>query len=515
MRRTLCTVSTLLLAAACGGGGSSGGPSAPPPPPPPPPPPSNNAPEFTSASSVSIEENTTGVLFTFEATDADSDDISFAFTGPGDSQLFDLNSDTGELSARSPIDFERPDDADGDNVYEIDVEASDGQGGTTSTTLSLTVTDVAENGTIVTISGTFFEPVFVAPIPGTELLAVVEKAGEVYAYNPATGALASPLFLNLAGDLSYFGEQGLLGLAFSPDYETDGTIYINVTNTSGDTEIRRYTAFSGSRTQIDPSTKDVILRVAQPASNHNAGWIGFSNDGLLYVPLGDGGGSGDPNENAQDPDELLGKILRIDVTGDDFPGDDLRDYTIPAGNAFEGGGGRPEIFALGVRNPYRGSVDPVTGDLFFGDVGQDAIEEINRLPADAAGTNFGWDTREGTQTFEGPDDAAFTPPVAEYAHGTGPFEGSSVVGGYVYRGNIEAIQDHYVFGDFITGNFWSVPESDLVIGQTVPSSAFQRLNDVFEGANLIGGMSSFGLDKEGRLLIQNYSGNLNRLEDQL
>ncbi|WP_156807952.1 PQQ-dependent sugar dehydrogenase [Henriciella marina] len=513
MRRLLCSVPFILMAAACGGGGSSGAPASPPPPPPPPPPSANNAPEFTSTPTLSVAENTSGVIYTFEVSDPDGDEVTLAAVKSSDILLFDLNTDTGELSPAAALDFDSPADEDKNNVYELTVEATDDQGAATRFTLNLTVTDVAERGTIITISDTFEQPVYVTPIPGTERLAVVQKGGLIFAYNPTTGALGAP-FLNVEADTSSIGERGLLGLAFSPDFETDRTLYVNVTNTSGDTEIRRYQMFSGSSTQADPSTKDVILTVAQPESNHNAGWIGFSNDGLLYVPLGDGGGSGDPNEKAQDPNELLGKILRLDVTGDDYPADDLRDYAIPAGNPFIGGGGRPEIFALGVRNPYRGSVDPVTGDFFFGDVGQNAIEEINRLPADGAGTNFGWDTREGTQEFEGPDDPAFTEPVAEYAHGSGPFEGNSVTGGYVYRGNIEAIQNHYVFGDFASGNFWSVPETDLVIGETVPSSSFQRLNDVFEGAILVGGMSSFGLDQQGRLLIQNFSGNLNGLEDQ-
>ena len=480
----------------------------------PPPPPANNAPVFDSAASISVEENTAGAIYTFEASDPDGDEVTLSPVSSNDIQLFNFDAETGVLSTAATLDFERPADANQDNVYEIGVEATDGNGATTSFTLSLTVTDVAETGSIVTVSGAFQEPVFVTPLPGTDLLAVVEKGGVIFLHNPDTGSGPALPLLNVEPEVSTNGERGLLGLAFSPDFETDRTLYVNLTNVDGDTEIRRYRMFSGSTEQADPATADTILTVSQPAANHNAGWIGVSNDGLLYVPLGDGGGSGDPNENAQDPDELLGKILRIDVSSDAFPADDSRDYAIPPDNPFATSGGRPEIFALGVRNPYRASVDAVTGDLFFGDVGQNAIEEINRLPPDAGGTNFGWDTREGTQEFEGPDDPSFTDPVAEYEHGSGPFQGNSVTGGYVYRGQVEIVQDHYIFGDFISGNFWSVPEDDLVLGQTVPSSQFQRLNDTISNASLVGGMSSFGLDQEGRLLILNYSGNINRLEAQ-
>ena len=269
--------------------------------------------------------------------------------------------------------------------------------------------------------------------------------------------------------------------------------------------MRRYQMFSGSSVQADPATMDVIFRKLQPRSNHNAGWIGFSNEGLLYVPLGDGGGVGDPNERAQDVDQVFGKILRLDVTGDDFAGDDLRDYAIPDSNPFAGGGGAPEVFAIGLRNPFRCSVDDQTGDLFIGDVGQNAIEEINRMPADGAGMNFGWDEREGTQSYEGDADPSFVDPVAEYGHGSGPFEGQSVTGGYVYRGQVDTVQNHYVFGDFISGNLWSVPIDQLNNGSTVPSDQFQRLNDLIPvETGSITNVSSFGLDAAGNLLVIDY-----------
>ena len=210
-----------------------------------------------------------------------------------------------------------------------------------------------------------------------------------------------------------------------------------------------------------------------------------------------------------------GENVDCHFAGDDFPGNDSRDYAIPAGNPFASGGGAPEIFAIGVRNPFRCSVDAVTGDLFIGDVGQGLREEIDRLPADGAGLNFGWDTQEGTIDFEGPDQADFVDPVAEYNHGSGPLEGNSVTGGVVYRGPVADLQDTYIFGDFVSGNFWAVPVGDLVNGSTVPSSQFQRLNDLYTpDTGTIANIPAFGLDADGNLLVVEYGGSIYRLESQ-
>lgn len=492
------------MVAGCGGGGDGGGTT--------PPPPSNAAPDFTSEPAVSIEENTTGTIYTFTTSDPDGDAVTLSVVSGGDEAAFDIDTASGDVSLPAGLDFEDPADGDGDNVYEITVRATDPAGASTDFTLSVTVTDVAEAGSLRQIGSGFSQPLFVAAIPGSDLLAVVEKGGLIRTLDPQTGTVGSVPLLDVSAEVSTDSERGLLGLAFSPDFASDGAFYVNLTNPGGATEIRRYEMFAGSATQADPATEDLIFTTPQPAANHNAGWIGFSNDGLLYIPLGDGGGSGDPNENAQDVSEVLGKILRVDISGDDFPADDARDYAIPPGNPFAGGGGRPEIFAIGLRNPFRASVDPVTGDLFIGDVGEGAIEEIDRLAPDGGGTNFGWDTREGTQQFEGPDDPAFTDPVAEYGHGSGPLQGQSVTGGYVYRGPVTDIQDHYVFGDFVSGNYWSVPVDDLIVGQTVASSAFQRLNDAFPpDTGTIGNISSFGLDADGNLLMVEYGGSVYRL----
>lgn len=508
MRRSLILISLagVLAAAGCGGGG--GGSSTPPPTP-------NRAPVFTSAASVSVEEGVTGEVYTFEVNDPDGDAVTLSVISGADEANFDIDTATGTVSVPTALDFEDPADTDQDNDYQVSVRATDAVGAATGFTLSIRVTDVTESGTLTRIATGFAQPLFVAPVPGTSLLAVVEKSGLIRTLDPATGAIDGVPLLDVSAEVATDGERGLLGLAFEPGFAAGGMIYVNLTNLSGDTEIRRYRMFAGSSTQADPATGDLILAVDQPGTTHNAGWIGFSNGGLLYIPLGDGSDPAAPGESSQDPDQLLGKVLRVDVTGDDFPADDSRDYVIPPGNAFPGGGGRPEIFALGLRNPFRASVDPVTGDLFIGDVGQNSIEEIDRLPPDGAGTDYGWDTREGTQAFEGPDHPAFTDPVAEYSHGSGPLQGNSVTGGYVYRGAVAEIQNHYVFGDFVSGNYWSVPVDDLIPGSTVPASQFQRLNDLFPpDTGTISNISSFGLDADGDLLLVAYSGSIYRLAPQ-
>ncbi len=494
----------LAALAACSGGGGGGSS--------PPPAATNRAPVITSPLSASIAENASGVVYTLTASDPDGDTVTISVVAGGDEDMFSING--GDVSIATPLDFENPADADGNNIYEITFRVQDPGGLRTEQTVSLTVTDAVESMALRRVGEGFNSPLYLEGIPGSSSVVVVEKGGLVRVLDPDSGAIQSVPFLDVSGEVSTDGERGLLGLAFSPEFATDRTVYVNLTNSTGTTEIRRYQTFAGTPAQVDPSTEDIILTVAQISNNHNAGWIGFDDTGLLYVPLGDGGGGGDPNEVAQDTSELLGKILRLDVSSDAFPGDDLRDYAIPAGNAFPGGaGGREEIYAIGLRNPFRGSFDPDTGDFFIGDVGQSSREEVNRMTTDEGGVNFGWDDQEGTIDFEASDRPELVDPVAEYVWGTGPFEGRSITGGYVYRGNIQPIQNHYVFGDFITGNIWSIPVDDLVRGSTVPSTRFNRLNDsLIPDAGSIGNVSSFGLDAPGNLYIVSYGGDIFRVE---
>jgi len=378
--------------------------------------------------------------------------------------------------------------------------------------------------TVTRVSAALGQPIFAdAPAGDGERLFVADRAGAVFILDRATGEVAQTPFLDLFDEVSTGGERGLLGLAFSPDFASDGTFYVHLSNADGDTEVRRYTVSADDPDRADPDSGDVILRVEQPFSNHNGGFLGFGPEGLLHLALGDGGGSL-PNSDdnpAQDPGSLLGKVLRLDVSGDDFPDDPLRDYAIPAGNPFAEGGGAPEVWALGLRNPFRASFDPATGDLFIGDVGEGRLEEVDILPAGQGGLNFGWNAFEGTldfrQTANVPEGAAFTPPVLEFEHGGGPLQGNSVTGGVVHRGPIEALRGEFVFGDFVSGNIWSVPAERLTAareaGETLTGADFTLRNDqIAPDAGSIDLISSFGTDADGNLYITDLDGEIFRVD---
>lgn len=488
-----------LTLAGCGGGGNGGGGN---------PPPANRAPSFTSAAAASVVENSAGTVYTATATDPDGNALTFSLAGGADQARFAITA-AGALSFVAPPDFEAPADADGNNVYLVRLQVSDG---TTSATLDLAITvtdDAAGGGFRVARVGTgFSSPIAITGLADGRML-VVERAGRVRILNPASGAIAPTPFLDITGQTTMDGERGLLGLALAPDFATSGTFYIYMTNTTGNIEIRRYRTLAGNRDQADPTSADAILTIPHTAANnHNGGWIEFGPDGLLYLAVGDGGAG--QSANAQNRNLLLGKILRIDPASDAFPADAARDYAIPAGNPFAGGGGSPEIWAYGLRNPFRASFDSATGNLWIGDVGEGAREEVDLMRPGDGGANFGWNVVEGTL---GTPQAGFVPPVAEYGHGSGPRQGNAITGGRVYRGPIEALRDQYIFADFISNNIWSVPVSAISLGQTVPSGSFILRNaDFTPDAGAIGSIAAFGVDAAGNLYIVDLGGEIFRIE---
>lgn len=279
---------------------------------------------------------------------------------------------------------------------------------------------------------TLDQPIGMAVRAGDESLYVVEKAGRVVAIRGGE-VVASPI-LDLTDEVSQGGEQGLLGLAFSPDGRY---LYTNHTDLDGDTRITEWAMQNG---RVDVGSRREVLFVDQPFSNHNGGNLAFGPDGHLYIGLGDGGSAGDPEGNAQSLDTLLGKMLRIDprpANGDA--------YGVPSDNPFtDRTDARPEIWAFGLRNPWRYSFDARTGDLWIADVGQSEREEIDRQPAGRGGQNYGWDRLEGTVPYEGDAPPDAIPPVFDY----GRDDGGVVIGGYVYRGDaVPALTGAYVFGD--------------------------------------------------------------------
>ncbi len=296
-------------------------------------------------------------------------------------------------------------------------------------------------------------PVDVTAPPGDRgRIFVVEKTGYVRIVTIVNGVytlLATP-FLNIDPLVGSSGnEQGLLGLAFHPDYASNGYFFLNYTDNSGDTVIARYTVSAGDPNQANPASAQVVLTVDQPYSNHNGGQLQFGPDGYLVIGLGDGGSGGDPGDRSQNPGVLLGKMLRIDV--DSLP------YTIPASNPFVGTSlPLDEIWALGVRNPWRYSFDRLTGDLWIGDVGQGSWEEIDLEPAgDPGGRNWGWRCKEGTHVFDTsgncPSDlGVLDDPIYEYSHAAGD---CSLTGGYVYRGSPNSSYfGRYLFADYCVAN---------------------------------------------------------------
>ena len=338
-------------------------------------------------------------------------------------------------------------------------------------------------------------PLHLTAPPGDERrLFIVERGGRIRIVRD--GVLLPTPFLDIGGRVSSGGEQGLLGMAFHPDYEANGFFYVDYTDTSGDTKVVRYGVSSDpDRAEAGPDV--TILSVAQPFPNHNGGLVAFGPDGMLYVGLGDGGSSGDPRGNGQDPSTLLGSLLRVDV-------DAASPYAVPPDNPFVGEpSARPEVWAYGLRNPWRFSFDRQTGDLYIGDVGQGAREEISFQPAaSAGGENYGWNVMEGTACFEPPngcDASGLTPPVLDYPHG----EGCSVTGGHVYRGaDFPELRGRYFYADFCATWIRSLRIED---GEAVD------VQDHTQQLGPVEGVSSFGEDARGELYVVSLEGTVYRI----
>jgi glucose/arabinose dehydrogenase len=508
--RMACFGCFVALVAACGGDSVSGSLTF-----------GNTPPVFTSPSSVSVPEDTAGAFYNATATDMNNDAVTFRITGGDDQEFFNLTS-AGALSFVTPPDFENPQDTGGDNTYRVTLGASD-NASTTQMVLTVTVTDRDSLAFRVRrVASALASPVFIAPVPdGSGRMYVVELAGRIRILSPGDGTIAATDFLDLRGQVSTSGERGLLGFATAPDFPTSGQFFVFLTDLVGTIEVRRYTVSASNRDVADPSTMRLILRQPHERANHNGGWIGFDGSGYLHIAIGDGGGSGDPDNNAQNPDNWLGKILRIDITRDAYPSDPTRNYAVPETNPFFRVGGAPEIWALGLRNPFRASFDfgpfgTGLGTLIIGDVGQDTVEEVDVMtgPDDNAGVNFGWSEREGTRTFKGPDSTRFRQPAAEYLHGSGPREGATVIGGVVYRGPVERLRGEYIFADFIEGNVWSIPIDALFAAPpTVSSDRFTLRNaDFTPDAGAINNPVAFGTDQSGNVYIVDLDGEVFAIE---
>ncbi len=328
------------------------------------------------------------------------------------------------------------------------------------------------------------QPVALSVRPGDDALYVAEKTGRVRAIRG--GAVDSTPVVDLSGEVSDGSEQGLLGLAFSAD---GSRLYVDFTDTGGDTHVLEYTMADG---QAGAASRREVLQVAQPFANHNGGQLQTGPNALLYVSLGDGGSAGDPQGNAQNRATLLGSILRIDPTA-------ASPYGVPADNPFvDDGAARGEIWVYGLRNPWRFSFDRANGDLWIGDVGQNTIEEIDFRPAGtAAGSNFGWNAFEGTQTYSDTEAADAIPPIFEYPTSSG----CAVTGGYVYRGAaIRDLTGAYLFGDYCNGEVRALRQEGGAL-------AAERSLDVS-----VSNLSSFGEDAAGELYALSLDGPVYRID---
>lgn len=477
-----------LILASCGGGG--GGGSAPPAP--------NTAPSFTSLQTATVIENMTAA-YQATASDPEGNALTFSIAGGADAARFSIST-AGALSFTPAPDFDLPSDADGNNVYAVQIRVSDGTN-SVDQLVNITVNNSREGIAVRRVATGFSQPLFVSAIPGDARVYVVERGGGVYLFDPATGTRTQVLNI---GNLSTDGERGLLGLAPRPDHATSRKLLAVATAPDGAVEVREYTL---GLPQSSTAYLTVLSTPHGDFNNHNGGWIGFGPDGHAYVGIGDGGGGGDPQNNAQNTNVRLGKILRIAINPDPFAGASPVYYIPAPGNPFISGGGDRWIYALGLRNPFRASF--FGNRLLIGDVGQGAVEEIDMVSTTQPGRNFGWRFLEGTQPFNGTAPGGLTPPVAEYSHGTGPRQGNSVTGGYVYRGPVTSLRDRYVFADFVRGNIWTVPSASLVDGQTLNSSQFERRNEDFApDAGTINQLVSFGEDNAGNLYIVDFDGEI-------
>ncbi|MEA1784948.1 PQQ-dependent sugar dehydrogenase [Arenibacter sp. GZD96] len=336
-----------------------------------------------------------------------------------------------------------------------------------------------------------------SPDDGTNRIFVVEQRGRILVFPNETTVPQSTVFLDIGNRVDDSeNEMGLLGMVFHPDFATNGYFYVYYNTSRNTTVVSRFSVMETDANNADANSEVILLQIPQPFTNHNGGQLAFGPDGFLYIAVGDGGSGGDPQGNAQNRENLLGSILRIDVNGMD----DGLNYAIPPDNPYaESTVFRREIFAYGLRNPWRMSFDVETAALWAGDVGQGELEEIDIIQK---GANYGWNFLEGTACFSGNecDTESLVPPVFEYTHNAGDV---SITGGYVYRGSLlPQLRSHYIYADFVSGRIWALAVNGTSVGN----------NELLLNSGL--NISSFGTDNQNELYICSFDGAIYRLNQE-
>ncbi|MCW2389455.1 glucose/arabinose dehydrogenase [Sphingobium sp. B11D3B] len=472
--------------------------SATPTPTPTPTPSSNRAPAFTSPAAVSVVENVTAA-YAARASDPDNDPVTISIAGGADAALFSINV-TGDLAFRTAPNFDAPGDANGDNVYEVALSASDGRT-SAQQDVRITVTNDREGIAVRRVAQGFSQPIALYRSPdSSSVIYVAERGGRVYRLDTTNGSRTLALTLpNLSTD----GERGLIGMTVGRsglgNASDPHALFLLWTDSVGTIWLTSHAAQSDGTF----SAGSAVFSAPHPNfSNHNGGWVDFgpggdSPAGVLYVGLGDGGGAGDPNNNAQNNASSLGKIMRVARSPDPYAGASVQFWS-PA-----------TVFASGLRNPFRGGLEDST--IIIGDVGQDQREEINVLPIAEGPYNLGWPYLEGTLPYKGavPSNVSLTAPKLQYGHGTGLFQGRSVIGGVVYRQSIPALNGHYLFADFVSGNLWSVPFDRLRNGPLLDGTGFENRNaDFVPDVGTIDQPVAFGKDSLGNVFIIDFDGEI-------
>lgn len=448
------------------------------------PPPPNKAPAFTSAATANVVENSSDFTYTAAATDPEGSALTYTISGGADAAAFVLSGATLKFVAAPNYDL--PADANADNVYEVQLQVSDGQA-QTSLDLRVTVSNSPEGIRLTRVATGFVDPVAIVPVPGSTMLLVAERGGNIYTLDPANGK--KTLFLALSIETE--GDGGLQAIAVSPNYVSDGRFFAVFSGLEG----RVFVAACRQQGPFFPpscnASGHVVGSEAREATNNDAASMAYGPDGKLYVVTSDGGGSRDPAGTAQSDTSILGKLLRVENKPDPYAGAGLNYFLTTK-------------IAKGFRNPRGASF--IGGLLLVADRGETGTEEINLVSTSSPG-NYGWPAKEGTTLSNPPAPEGAIDPVIEY---TRP-EGGGVVGGYVYRGSVASLRDQYVFADK-SGIVFSVPRSKIVAGITLREAALERRTaDFAPDQGTLGHPALFGEDLQGELYVVDAGGDVFRV----